>query len=254
MPEMNFRTSLISMRQKRGIMHFIMLWIAIAFCTGCASHKSHESSSDAVENNSEKLHKSQQHHSDHHHKIFKGAQEWAKEFDDPARDLWQKPESVIRELGLKSTSVVADLGAGTGYFSVRIAPHVLKGKVYAVDIEKDMLNYLSQRALAMKLENIKTIQATELGFRLDEKVDVILVVNTYHHIGQREAYFKTLLPQLNSEGKLVIVDFLPESPMGPPNQHRYQPPQIQQELQLAGYKLVRQKKLDYQFLLVFKKK
>jgi ubiquinone/menaquinone biosynthesis C-methylase UbiE len=71
---------------------------------------------------------------------------WAKEFDDPARDAWQKPDEVLDALHLERTSRVPDLGAGTGYFSVLIAKRVPEGKLFAVDIEPDMLRYLRERA------------------------------------------------------------------------------------------------------------
>lgn len=190
-------------------------------------------------------------HHDHHHKAFKGAEEWAKEFDDPQRDQWQRPQDVLRALELKKTDNVADIGSGTGYFTVKIAPLVPQGTVYGVDVEKDMIRYLESRAKALKLSNVAAVLAEESGFTTDKKLDVVLVVNTYHHIPNRSAYFKGLIPHLNSGARIVIVDFLPKSPMGPPQKHRYQPPQIKSEMQQAGYRFVKQKNLPYQFILTF---
>jgi|SRR6516225_12027621 len=76
---------------------------------------------------------------------FGNAKTWAKEFDDPARDVWQKPDEILDALQLAPTARVADIGAGTGYFSVRIAKLVPDGKVFAVDIEPDMVRYLGER-------------------------------------------------------------------------------------------------------------
>ena len=76
------------------------------------------------------------------HRAFDNADKWAKEFDDPARDAWQKPEEVLDALHLARTAKVADLGAGTGYFSARIARRVSEGKLFAVDVAPDMLRYL----------------------------------------------------------------------------------------------------------------
>ena len=76
------------------------------------------------------------------HRAFDNAEKWAKEFDDPARDAWQKPEEVLDALHLARTAKVADLGAGTGYFSARIARRVSEGKLFAVDVAPDMLRYL----------------------------------------------------------------------------------------------------------------
>jgi tRNA G46 methylase TrmB len=79
-----------------------------------------------------------------HHR-FEDAEKWAKEFDNPERDAWQKPEEILDALRLQRTSLVADIGAGTGYFSVRIAKHIPEGKIFAADIEPDMVRYLIQR-------------------------------------------------------------------------------------------------------------
>jgi tRNA G46 methylase TrmB len=80
------------------------------------------------------------------HRRFEDADKWAKEFDNPERDAWQKPEEILDSLHLKRTSIVADIGAGTGYFSVRIAKRVLEGKIFAADVEPDMVHYLGERA------------------------------------------------------------------------------------------------------------
>src|SRR5262249_30912917 len=86
-------------------------------------------------------------HSDHgYHRSFDHAETWAKEFDAPARDAWQKPDQVLDALHLERTARVADLGAGTGYFSARIAKRVPDGKLFAVDIQPDMVRYLRERA------------------------------------------------------------------------------------------------------------
>jgi SAM-dependent methyltransferase len=80
-----------------------------------------------------------------HHR-FEDAKKWAEEFDNPERDAWQKPEEILDALHLQRTSLVADIGAGTGYFSVRIAKRIPEGKIFAADIEPDMVRYLGERA------------------------------------------------------------------------------------------------------------
>jgi len=90
---------------------------------------------------------------------FSGAQEWAKVFDDPMRDAWQKPHEVIQALALKPDAVVADIGSGTGYFAVRFAHMVPKGKVYGLDTEPDMVKYLAERAKREGLRNLISSKA-----------------------------------------------------------------------------------------------
>ena len=91
---------------------------------------------------------------------FQDAEEWARRFDDPSRDVWQKPEEVIRALGLPRNAVVADVGAGTGYFAVRLARAVPEGRVYGADLEPQMVRHLRDRAAAESLANLKVVQAT----------------------------------------------------------------------------------------------
>lgn len=189
------------------------------------------------------------------HRRFDDAGKWAKEFDNPGRDEWQKPEQVLEALGLKPSSIVADIGAGTGYFAARIAKHVPEGKVFAADIEQDMVRYLGQRAEREHLANLVPVQAAADGANLPEPVDLILVVDTYHHIGNRTQYFAKLQASLRPGGRLVIIDFKADSPNGPPPRHRIAPEKVAEELAAAGYGLVEtQTILPRQYFLVFQKR
>ena len=172
---------------------------------------------------------------DHYHRRFEGAEHWARIFDDPARDAWQKPDEVIAALALPPSARVADLGAGTGYFAVRIARRVPAGAVYALDVEEDMVRYLGERAAREGLANLTPVLATPAEPRIPEPVDLVLVVDTYHHIGDRVGYFRRLADSLRPGGRLVIIDFTRESPMGPPLEHRIAPEIVAQELAQAGY-------------------
>ena len=131
-------------------------------------------------------------HSGGFHHSFSQADVWAKEFDDPSRDAWQKPDQVLDALTLDRNALVADIGAGTGYFSVRLAKRVPEGKVFAIDVEPDMLRYLSERAHREHLNNVFPVVANQESPNIPEPVDVILIVDTYHHIDDRLAYFTRL--------------------------------------------------------------
>ena len=117
---------------------------------------------------------------------FSGAEHWAKVFDDPARDAWQKPHEVIQALQLAPNAAVADIGAGTGYFAVRLAHMTPKGRVYAVDIEPDMVKYLGERAQKSGLKNLTPVLGAPDDPKLPAKVDLVLMVDVYHHIGKRD--------------------------------------------------------------------
>ncbi len=188
-----------------------------------------------------------------HHHSFAGAEEWAHVFDDPARDAWQKPHQVIQALELAPDATVADIGAGTGYFSVRLAHMTPKGRVFAVDIEPDMVRYLGERAQRDKLPNLQPVLAQPDDPRLPAKVDRVLVVDTYHHIDAREAYFRRLIASLKPGGEVAIIDFTPDAPMGPPKSARIAPGQVREEMQRAGYTLVKEHGfLPNQYFLVFR--
>jgi len=134
---------------------------------------------------------------------FDDAEKWAKVFDDPQRDALQKPDEVLDALHLQGTDKVADIGAGTGYFSVRIAKRVLEGKVFAVDIEPDMLRYLGERAHREHLSVLVPVRATADSSNIPELVDVVLVVDTYHHIDNRVSYFAKLRDSLVPNGRVA---------------------------------------------------
>ena len=187
-----------------------------------------------------------------YHHSFGNAESWAKEFDDPARDVWQKPDEILDALQLTRTAYVADVGAGTGYFSVRIAKRVPDGKVFAVDIEPDMLNYLGERKHREQLHVLLPVRASADNPNLPEPVDVALIVDTYHHIDDRVAYFSRLKSSLRPGGRLAIVDFKTDAPDGPPAERRIPPDKVTAELEQAGYSLVaRHDFLPRQYFLVF---
>ena len=175
-------------------------------------------------------------HADHMEHHF-DPKESAKSFDDPARDAWQMPDRVIAALNLKRGQVVADIGAGTGYFSVRLAKSEAAPKVYAVDIELSMVSYLRERAAKQGLNNVTAVQAAADQPNLPEPVDLVLIVDTYHHIGDREAYFRRLAKSIKPGGRVAIIDFKPDSPEGPPKEFRFPLEKFKSEMAQAGYKL-----------------
>jgi cyclopropane fatty-acyl-phospholipid synthase-like methyltransferase len=172
---------------------------------------------------------------DHMQHRFDDPARFAKAFDDPARDAWQMPDRVIAALALKPTQSVADIGAGTGYFSMRLAKAVPGGAVYAVDIEPNMVAHLKTRAATEKLTNVIPLLASATSPNLEKPVDVILVVDTYHHLGNRPDYFRSLRSRLTPGGRVAIIDFRKDAPDGPPAHFRFTPEQIKKEMADAGY-------------------
>ena len=188
-----------------------------------------------------------------HQHSFGDAEKWAHVFDDPERDAWQKPHAVIEALALKPDAAVADLGAGTDYFAARLANMLPKGVVYAVDLEPDMVKYLGERAKREGLANLKPVQAAAGEARLPAKVDLVLLVDVYHHIETRERYFQRLAASLRPEARVAVIDFRLDSPEGPPKAARIAPERVKAELARAGYALVEEHGfLPRQYFLVFR--
>lgn len=170
---------------------------------------------------------------------FEDAERWTKVFDDPARDAWQQPDLVVqRVLGGRDDLRLADIGAGTGYFSLRFAKALTNGAVIASDLEEAMLAKVLARANEAGLSNISIARASPTDAGLEAPVDVLFMCNTYHHIGERTAYFQRLRARLAEHGRLVIVDFKPEAERGPPPAHKVSTAQLDLELGAAGYAFV----------------
>ena len=181
-----------------------------------------------------------------HHPPSSG--EYAKVLEDPSRDGWQKPHEVVMALDLKATDVVADIGAGTGYFARRFAMHA--GKVYAVDIDEKLLAIAGKDAPA----NLTTVLAAPDDPRLPERsVDIVFFCDVLHHIENRAAYYKKLAATLKPGGRIVVIDFYEKDlPVGPPPSMKLSDEKVIAELRDAGFALV--KRLDilpYQYCLFF---
>ena len=159
---------------------------------------------------------------------------------------------MIRALELKPDAIVADIGAGTGYFLVRFAHMLPKGRVYGVDTEPGMVKHLADRAKREGLKNVTAVAAKPGDPRLPETADLIILVDVYHHIEDRERYFRQLQNSLKAGGRIAVIDFRLDSPVGPPKSARIEPDRVKMELQRAGYALAREHSfLPNQYFLVF---
>jgi ubiquinone/menaquinone biosynthesis C-methylase UbiE len=186
-----------------------------------------------------------------HHGNPADLDEYIARLDDPARDQWQRPEVVLAALGITPTSVVCDVGAGTGYFALRLAK--LAAQVYAVDGEPQLLVLLRDRVASAGLQNVTPV----LGLPHDPLVppgacDLILVVNVFHHVPEKAAYLRRLQAALRSGGRLAIIDFHKrEFPVGPPVDHKFAREDCLEEVRAAGLQLVTEhESLPYQYFLV----
>jgi SAM-dependent methyltransferase len=189
-----------------------------------------------------------------HEHSFQDAEQWAKYFDDPKRDAWQKPHEIVNALKLAPDAAVADIGAGTGYFSVRFAHMLPQGRVYAVDVEPDMVKYLAERAKKENLPNLTPIAAAPDDPHLPAPVDLAIFVDVLHHVSARERYLQKLRASLKPGGRVAIIDFKPDASMGPPKSARIPPDQAKADFKRAGYVLADEHTfLPDQYFLVFRK-
>jgi predicted methyltransferase len=184
---------------------------------------------------------------------FQHAEQWAREFDDPARDAWQKPADVVAAMHIIVGMTVADIGAGTGYFEPYLSRAVgPSGTVLALDIEPDMIRYLRERATREHLDNVRPELVRVDDPRLPAQgVDRVLIVDTWHHIPGHAAYLLKLRAGLAQGATVTIVEFTMDSPHGPPKAHRIPQEGLVAELVGAGMKAEENiLALPYQYVVV----
>jgi ubiquinone/menaquinone biosynthesis C-methylase UbiE len=173
------------------------------------------------------------------------------------RDSWQQPDRVIAALNLHPGDTIADLGSGGGYFTFKLAEAVAPtGKVYGVDIDQDMVNLIEQRLKEQAVSNVETILATPSDPRLPEKkINLIFTANTYHHIGDRVAYFANARKYLLPSGRVAIIDLDGRAWLEGLMGHYTPSDTIKREMQQAGYTLEQEFDfLDRQSFLIFLQK
>lgn len=135
---------------------------------------------------------------------------------------------------------------------MRLAAAVPDGTVYAVDVEPAMLEHIRQRAKSEHVENVVPVKAGSSTPNLPTPVDLVIVVNTYHHLPDRTSYFRNLQRQLKPSARVAIIDFHKDAPEGPPPEFRFDAEQIVGEMEKAGFRLAaRHDFLPRQHFLVF---
>jgi ubiquinone/menaquinone biosynthesis C-methylase UbiE len=175
--------------------------------------------------------------------------------EDPARDAYQKPDEVMKALALRRGEVVADIGSGSGYFTLRFAHAVGEaGRVYAVDVSPEMMRHLNRRLRDAGIRNVVPILSDPDDPLLpDASVDRFVIVNTWHHIEDRPGYVALLKRMLKPGGQVVHIDFEKRDlPVGPPPAMKIAREELVKQMEAAGFKLAAEHGfLPYQYFLVF---
>ena len=189
------------------------------------------------------------------HHPFKGIDQWVRVFDDPKRDVWQRPQETVAAFRITPGMTVADLGAGTGYFNRYLSKAVgPEGMVLALDTEIEMVQHMADRNREEKLSNVLPVLVKpDDPFFPRRRIDRVLIVDTYHHIDDRLNYFGRMKESLTAKGSVIIVDFHKKPlPVGPAVEHKIDREFVIREMKQIGYDLSREETfLPYQYFLVF---
>ena len=164
--------------------------------------------------------------------------------------------AALENLPINSKTVVADIGAGSGYYTFRIAPLVAEGKVYAVDIQEDAVDYIRNRSEELKIENVIPVKGTEKSPNLPEgEVDLVIMVDVYHELSYPQEMLTAIKKSLRPDGKILLLEYKGEDPSIPIKPlHKMTEEQAVKELNANGFELVKNGKfLPIQHYLIFKK-
>jgi ubiquinone/menaquinone biosynthesis C-methylase UbiE len=177
--------------------------------------------------------------------------------EGPDRDKWQKPAQIMDALNIADGSTVADIGAGAGWFTIRLADRVgPNGIVYAEDIQPQMIEAIKRRVARAQLKNVRTVSGTSSDPRLPAPVDAVLIVDSFHEMEAPVVVLRNLASKLKPDGRIGILEYKKDGwGPGPPISERADPERVIRDAEAAGLRLVSAESfLRYQYMLVFAKK
>lgn len=240
---------------------FLNLLVAFIICNACQVKPNPDNYTSNLENTSGYTNKTP--HPDGTGKVYLGREiahvmsssgaDWLE------RNTRQKEENValaISKLDLKSNSVVADIGAGTGYYTFRIAPKILQGKIYAVEVQDEFVSALNARKKELGLTNVEVIKGTNQSLNLPPaSVDLAFMVDVYHELEYPKEMLQAIYQALKPTGKLLLLEYRAEDPsISIKELHKMSVPQANKELNANGFKLYqREDFLPIQHFLLYKK-
>ena len=189
------------------------------------------------------------------HRLHGDPKAYIGALEDPKRDAHQKPHEVVHALGLKPGEIIADIGAGSGYFTFHLARHVgEKGKVYAVDVSPEMILHVNRRIREQKVNNVVSLLADPDDPLLpDQSVNRFFICDVWHHIDNPTKYLSLMKKMLKPGGEVVMIDFhKKELPIGPPMNMKIAREDLIRQMESNGYRLAKEHTfLPYQYFLLF---
>lgn len=208
--------------------------LPIALFSACSDNSSDAASKDE--------HHDEVHHHDsaNEHMHESSFEELVARFEGPERDDYQQPDKVIEWLAIDSGMTIMDIGAGTGYFSFRL--HKAGANVIAADVDSAFQEYIRHKrdslGISADLLQLRLLPYDSPSLSPGE-ADKVLIVNTWHHIENREDYGNAIKEGLSPDGELVIIDFFKhELPVGPPPAHKLSAEDVHKELETAGFSVI----------------
>ena len=192
------------------------------------------------------------------HQLHNDPKSYIGALEDPKRDAYQKPHEVLTALNLKPGEVIADIGAGSGYFTFRLSHFVGdKGKVYAVDVSPDMILHINRRTRETKTTNVVSLLADADDPLLpDQSVNRFFICDVWHHVDNQTKYLSLMKKMLKPGGEIVMIDFhKKELPIGPPMQMKIAREDLIKQMETNAFRLAKEHTfLPYQYFLVFSAK
>ena len=187
---------------------------------------------------------------------FQETEKWIEYLDEPGRAAWQKPDAVVKALRLGGSETVADVGAGSGYFTFRISKALPRGKVHATDVDPEMVRHLHRLVMKEHVLNVDVALAKSNDPGIPPGTDLAFVCDVIHHVAERDAWLKRGFEELRPGGRMVVVEFKEgKLPQGPPERMKIPRAKLIAMLEAAGFRLVADDPdlLPYQTFLTFEK-
>ncbi|MBK03938.1 MAG: hypothetical protein CL932_04150 [Deltaproteobacteria bacterium] len=189
-------------------------------------------------------------------KPFKDIQKYIQMLERKDRSSWQKPDVVVKALGLKGHEKIADVGAGSGYFSFRFAKVLPKGKVYSIDVEPEMLRYIHHTTIVKGINNVFIVFGEAGNPKVPKDSNVVFICDVLHHVQKRALWLKRIFDAVASGTRIVVLEFKEgKLPKGPPAKMKIPKKSLIKMFTKAGFKMHSEKPklLPYQEFIVFKK-
>jgi SAM-dependent methyltransferase len=241
-------------------MHRLLIFVVITLLA-CGRGSSQQQS--ATETRADTVYQYQDASRDGTGKVYKGREIaqvmghlGASWLERPEREQEERTDLLLKALRLKPTDVVADIGAGTGFFTFVMAPNVPQGKVLAVDIQPEMIDYLNEGRAKRKATNVQPILGTESDPKLPaNSIDLAIMIDAYHEFSYPREMMQHIADALKPGGRVALVEYRAEDPTVPIKPlHKLSVAQASKELHAVGLRLLAtDKRLPQQHILFFGK-